>query len=336
MFRYRESYRFFYILGMSCLYMNDFGGAYSYLHRALNIKSSDIPAQLGLAVVYLRRGETAEALKIWFNILDQDPKNRQAQRGLRLLKRHIEPDSFVELTESKRINTLLPKDRTRRPYLTAALIILVLGGGGIFSYPYLSGVVSNMTREEPRDNIASLDLSVDTYGSDRSSDDLLFEFEEEELRRRYRRIIELFHDYRDNLAHREINRLQLSNISTELKKKLNLLEGYIRTPSFGTLQTDFSYEEVAETPQLYHECFVSWKGRVSNLSVGKEKIIFDLLVGYENKKVVKGIVPVELDYAAEIDPAFPIEVLGTIQTSGNSFKIMAHSIHQFSVEEKEE
>jgi hypothetical protein len=45
---------------------------------------------------------------------------------------------------------------------------------------------------------------------------------------------------------------------------------------------------------------------------------------------------VELDYAVQIDPAFPIEVLGRINTSGNSFKIMAHSVHQFSMEKEKE
>jgi tetratricopeptide (TPR) repeat protein len=334
-FRYRESFRFFYVLGMSCLYTGDFGGAYSYLHRALNIKPSDTAAQLGLAVVYLRRGETQEALKIWFNILDRDPKNRQAARGLKLLKRHIEPDAFVEFTESKKIHSLLPKDRTRRPYLTAALLIAVLGLSGIFAFPYLIGFYTEMTRDEPRQNIAALDLSVESYQSSEVQERVRFRFEEEELRSRYRRIIDLFHEYRDNLAQREINRLQLSNASPELKQKLTLLEEYIRTPSFGSLQTEFRYREVAENPQLYEDCYVIWKGRVSNLSVGRERISFDLLVGYETEQVVEGIVPVELDYAVQIDPAFPIEILGRIETSGNSFKIMAHSVHQFSMEEKE-
>jgi hypothetical protein len=335
-FRYRESFRFFYIVGMSCLYTGDFGGAYSYLHRALNIKPSDTSSQLGLAVVYLRRGETAEALKLWFNILDREPKNRQARRGLKMLKRHIDPDSFVEFTESKRINALLPRDRTRRPYLTAAILILLVGGAGIFSFPYISSRVQDLTKEEPRQNIAALDLSVETYGSGQTGEDTLYSFEEEELRSRYEQIIDLFHRYRDNMAQREINRLQLSNASPQLKTKLDLLEGYIRTPSFGDLKTDFSYGDVAERPRLYEDCFVIWKGRVSNLSVGEERITFDLLVGYETEKVVEGIVPVELDYAVQIDPAFPIEVLGRINTSGNSFKIMAHSVHQFSMEEEKE
>jgi hypothetical protein len=315
--------------------MGDFGGAYSYLHRALNIKPADTSTELGLAVVYLRRGETAEALKIWFGILDREPNNRQARKGLRMLKRHIDPESFVELTESKRIKLLLPKDRTRRPYLTAAVLIIVLGGGAILAYPFLSGVYRNITSEEPRQSIAALDLSVDSYETAQPAKDTLYTFQEEELRSRYREIINLFHDYRDNLAQREINRLLLSNASPELKKKLQLLEDNIQAPSFGTLKTDFSYKQVSDSPRLYDNCFVIWKGRVSNLTVGEDTITFDLLVGYETEKVVEGIVPVELDYAVQIDPAFPIEVLGQIMTSGNSFKIVAHSVHQFSVEEEE-
>ena len=50
-FRYRQSFDFFYLLGISCLRSSDYGGGYSYLQRAINIKPDDINTLAGLAVV---------------------------------------------------------------------------------------------------------------------------------------------------------------------------------------------------------------------------------------------------------------------------------------------
>ncbi len=276
-FRYRESFRFFHLLGMSCLHTGDFGGAYSYLQRAVSIKPGDIPSLLGIAVVHLRRQETAEALRIWFQVLDDDHNNAYANRGLKLLKRNVDTDKFIELTESEKIKNLVPSQRNFLPLITALTAIAVIIASLIL-YPLIGNYVENRFSPK-RSEISGLDLEIEESYINKNADNTRFSIDEKELKQNYSQIIELFHDYKDNLARREINRLLLSNASQELKGKLILLEGHIRTPSFSSLETNFPYKEVSEDPLLHENCYVIWKGRVSNLRIETDAIRFDFLVG---------------------------------------------------------
>ncbi len=327
-FRYRESFRFFFLLGMSCLRTGDFGGAYSYLQRALSIKPSDVHSLLGLAAIHLRRQETSEALRIWFQVLDEEPGNRQAKRGLKLLRKNVDADKLKDLTESSKINSLIPVERNYLPlFLSSTVLALVLAA--FLLYPLIDDIVSERFIEK-RPEIRDLELRIEEgYRSDEiiSAD---IEMNEKEIEKTYKRIVELFHDYRDNRAQREINRLLMSNASKEVKAKLRLLEGHIREPSFSTIRGDFGYREVSENPELYENCYVSWRGRVSNLRVDEDAIRFEFLVGYETEKVVEGIVPVRVPFAIDIDPAYPIEVLGQVQLRSSGIRLEAISLHQFS------
>lgn len=332
-FRYRESFRFFHLLGMSCLHTGDFGGAYSYLQRAVSIKPADIPSLLGIAVVHLRRQETAEALRIWFQVLDDDHNNAYANRGLKLLKRNVDTDKFIELTESEKIKNLVPSQRNFTP-LIAGIAVSVCILAAVILYPIIGGFVENRLHPK-RSEISRLDLDIqESYVND-NAENPRYRIDEKELKKNYTQIIALFHDYKDNLARREINRLLLSNASKELKGKLLLLEGHIRTPSFSSLGTNFPYGEVAEDPLLYEKCYVIWKGRVSNLRVESDAIRFDFLVGYETGRIVEGIVPVTVPFAVDIDPAYPIEILGQVKLRNNGILLQAESVHQFSHAEEE-
>ena len=332
-FRYRESFRFFYFLGMSCLHTGDFGGAFSYLQRALSIKPNDTTCLLGLAAIHLRRQETSEALRIWFQILDDDPKNTYANRGLKILRRNVDADRLVELTESGKLRSLIPAEHSFAPVI-GAVVIAAVAAAAVLLYPVVSDFAET-TFGSQREEISRLDLSVeDSYVGEETAS-TLFTMNEEEIKSRYREVVDLFHDYEDNLAKREINRLLLSNASKEVKGKLALLEGHIRTPTFSTLSSNFTYKEVSGNPELYRECYVIWKGRVSNLRVDSDAIRFDFLVGYETGKVVEGIVPVTVPFAVDIDPAYPIEVLGQVLLRSGGIHLRAESIHQFSAADEE-
>ncbi|MFO7849381.1 MAG: hypothetical protein R6V67_05420, partial [Spirochaetia bacterium] len=208
-FRYRESYRFFFLLGMACLRTGDFGGGYSYLQRALSIKPGDIKALLGLAAIHLRRQETSEALRHWFQVLDEDPKNKYANRGLKILRKNVDADHLVKLTESSKLNALIPKERSFLPVI-AALSFAGILAAGILLYPIVSEYVQNRFFSE-REDISSLDLSIENSFTDDSDSSPRYSMDEKEIKNTYSRIVELFHDYKDNLARREINRLLLSN-----------------------------------------------------------------------------------------------------------------------------
>lgn len=337
-FRYRQSFQFYYLLGMACLYTGDFSGGESYLQRALSLKPGNKNALLGIAAVHLKQQKTSEALKDWFEVIDQDPKNRQANRGLAVVRRHADPDDLIAFTDSNKLYKLLPRERHVNTLAVVIGTAVLIASLAVLFYP-LYGDYLNTLREQKADRpeISNIDLSVNHYVSEennKNSDSPLFELSKKEVEDSYQKVIRYFNRYEDNLARREINRLLLSNASSELKNKVSTLATYTRTPSFDTLENNFTFNEVKDRPELYESCYVIWKGRVSNLVVKDSSIHFDLLVGYEKEKVLEGIVPVRLDFAAHIDPAFPIEVLGKIKPSDGKISLAAVSIHQFIPEEE--
>jgi hypothetical protein len=142
---------------------------------------------------------------------------------------------------------------------------------------------------------------------------------------------EYFNRYRDNLAQREINRLLYSNASEMVKEKARLLMDHLKAPTFTSLKTSFSYNEVMEDPHLYRNCYVIWKGRVSNINIGTDVITFDFLVGYHEEKVLQGIIPVKLHFGADIEPTFPLEILGQIKVDDRMW-LKGISIHKLAPE----
>lgn len=336
-FRYRQSYRFYYILGMSCLHTGDYSGAASYLQRALSIKAENIPALLGMAVVHLKQQKTSEALKDWFQVIDQDPKNRYAQKGMNALRKYSDPDSLIDFTEGRQILKLIPREKAINPILFAGIGLAAVIGLSVLFYPAWKQFIPDFRSQESRPEIDRLDLQIDQYENEEnlSSSEIRYELSTREIQETYETVLHYFHTYRDNLAQREINRLKHSNASKEVKQKMLLLEGYVREPSFDSFTDNFEYNKVQKDPVLYANCHVMWKGKVSNLEVDSDAIRFDLLVGYETGKVLEGIVPVRLDFAGKIDPAFPIEVLGRIELQGEDIELRAVSIHQFVQEEEE-
>ena len=75
---------------------------------------------------------------------------------------------------------------------------------------------------------------------------------------------------------------------------------------------------------------MSWRGKIANLKIGKSAITFDLLVGYEKEKVLQGIVPVTLGFAAELANGGGLEVLGQISYQAGKLGLSAISLHKLA------
>src|SRR6056297_2822906 len=134
-FRYRQSFQFYYLLGMSCLYTGDFSGSESYLKRALSLKPANKNALLGIAAVHLKQQKTSEALKDWFEVIDQEPKNRYANRGLSVVRQHADHDQLIEFTDSNKLYKLLPKEKQISKLALSAIAILILLITAALFYP---------------------------------------------------------------------------------------------------------------------------------------------------------------------------------------------------------
>ncbi|ADK81171.1 tetratricopeptide repeat protein [Sediminispirochaeta smaragdinae] len=335
-FRFRESFNFYYLLGFSCLHMGDFGSAYTYLKRGHDIKPTDIETLLGLASVHLKRQETAKAIELWLEVLDSDRKNQYALRGLRLLKKNSDPEFIIDYTESGKLERLIPQPARTFPLYRLLLAILL---AGVVAVLLLVAPFSplRITKSVSETYLPALDIGDIPKLTEVEKSNHPFSFSEMEIQELFESMGRYFRAGRDNMVRREINRILLSNASEPVREKARFLIASLKAPSFSNFKDNFAYREVIKEPALYAGCHVAWKGAVSNLQIGEHAIQFDLLVGYETGRVLEGQVPVTLPFSVRIDPELPIEVLGSVALTGNQdipFSLTALSVHQFLKEQQ--
>lgn len=322
-FQYRENYEYFQILGLACLYSNDFSGADSYLQRAVQIDLTQITPKLGLAVIALRRHKTAEAIKIWLSVLELEEKNSIANRALSYMKKYSDPKNLSAFLQTNRFKRLFPYPYQNRqiPFLLAALLLAVA-----VLIPFIV-INTNLLEENlKRKEIAEISLpqNQSLVAHDGNFQKTLTGGEIEELFQKAKRLI---NDYRDNEARVLLNTIRYSNASPLVKSQSLLLEEILVEPGFDTLKKSFTVAEVSEEPFLYENCYVRWKGRVSNLDIRTDKIEFDFLVGYHERKVLEGIIPVTFNFAVNIEPELPLEILGQLKRRGNNLSLRGVALH---------
>jgi hypothetical protein len=324
-FKYRESFSFYYMLGTSCLYLGDYGGALSYLRRAHQLRDDHIGTLLGLAALYLKKKDADEALRYWLRVVELEPGNRRAKRGLELLKGGTDSAYISELLDSGKTEKLFPPVRRNIPYkilLPAAGVCLLLAGG------YWAARNISWPAPGERKDVEQVELSASAAPLIDYNGSYPYTFSEREVSDIFHQAKRYFLEYRDNLAVRECNRLLNSNAVFGLKQKAEILKSYAKKPTFLDFRDPFSFDEVSAEPRLYDGCYVLWKGKVTNLKIGKDMITFDFLVGYQEEKELKGMVPVELDFAADIEDGFAMELLARLSTNSGRIALDVASLRR--------
>ena len=322
-FLYRENARFYHVLGLSCLKTGDLGGARSYLMRATQIDRSSIAPRLALAACDLGRSDTDEALQMWLEILDEDPANRYAQKGLDLLRAGLKQDDGTPVDVLSVMHRLYPdivSRRIRAATVRRSIVLLAVLAGIAASAVYGPRLLRELREsglERDGSELTELPRRTDlvrTAGAASEPDaaPALFVLSDSELRGVFDDLRRYFLAERDNLAAREINRILLSNAQQALKDQAFMLRGFLQAPSFADFTDSFDLDDVRRQPELYEGTYVRWSGRSSNLQATDERVTFDFLVGYEDLVTVDAIVPVEFTRAIRVDPQFAIELIGRI------------------------
>ena len=326
-FRYQDSYSYYFILGLSCLYAGDFGGAFTYFSRSKNIKFKEVPTLLGLAALFLRRGETDRALDLYLDIQDIDPKNQTAKRALKVIRKHGGTEELTAWLSRGKLTSIYPEipwagfSVKPLPLIIGGLAVLTIAGViiGFKNIPSFQrkGMDESILEKQERDN------PVELGGVYRNI------FTVDEVVSLYNKARQLFNNRHDEAAKRELNRILESNASAAIKNKARLLKSYTETPGFDTLKDRFSYAEVNSDPLLYRDCHVLWRGSAANIRTSANMVSFEFLVGYDTRTVMEGTVIVELDFPAEINSSQPLEVLGrVVPLSASNFKLAGTGIHQ--------
>jgi tetratricopeptide (TPR) repeat protein len=326
-FRYRENVEYFQMLGFSCLQAGDFGGAFSYISRAHQLKDDDTGVILGLAAVHFRKAENDSALKRWLEVLEIHPTNPIARRGLELLRKGMTPDALQEYVDSGRLKGLfppLPRRVALAPIMIVGLSILVLAALVIL------GVRLAGPRGPQRPGVSVIEIPSTLSSFIDVGTDFPFVLTEREVRQGFQKAKNELLVYRDNLAVVDINRILLSNAAPAVKERARMLKGFVTPATFDTVKDTYAYAAVTKQPALYDGASVVWRGKVANLKVAKDSIAFDLLVGYDQEKQLEGIVPVTVPFAADLANGSAVEVLGQVVLNGTAPGLLAVSLHRLA------
>ena len=338
--RYHGSFRYYYLLGSSCLRAGDFGGALTYFRLAHETKRRDPLAILGLGVLYLNRGETERAVNFYLEILEIDHKNRAAKKALKVIRKNAGVDAFSLWLDAGNLPSLYPPipfpGFSPGEKLAAFGIMLAVCAAVFISLIHFKiipnpfnihgerqGVIESiLTREE---RLAPLQTGGDYHHEFTSRVQAVDAYE---------RALSLFTAYRDEAARVYINRILISNADDGLKTRARTILSFLESPNFDNFRRsdNVSYSVVEEDPVLYNGVHVIWQGRAANIESSENETAFNLLVDYDPdiNPILRGTVIVRFNRAIQVIQGRQLEVLGRIISSGTEGHMYLEgiSIHQ--------
>ena len=326
--QYRDSFQFYYYLGLSCLYTGDIGGATSYFQRARQIRMRDPNLLVAQAALYLRRGDTHQAVEYYLEALEYAPRHALAKKSLDFIRKKGEPEAIETLVETGKIARFYPRPRSGKIPVPVIALSLI-GCIALFAWlagPRFAGAVKSGTE---RADLSSLSLAagektdaLDMGGSYR------YVLTEKGVIASYTAAERYFQEYRDNAAQVEINRILYSNASAPIKQKARMLMTYLQEPGFDSIKDNYPYESISADPFLYIDCWVAWKGMATNVRVSGDAMDLDFLVGYDTRKTLKGIVPTHFDEAVSVDTDKPLEILAKVAEENGKIVLKGKGVFQ--------
>lgn len=319
-YNYRDSFMFFYLLGLCCLYSGNYGGAHDYLTRAHELKAKEPAALLALAALYVKRADSRRAISIYLEVQDIDRNNRTAKRALNILRKYAGSDDLQAWIEKGKLRGLYPRFPHEKQKPAKLVRNMVFGAAvialAVFVFIKKDRFEALLVRPE-RGGFTETSLTW----ADRQDPAVLggvysFILTEKQILSAYDNARKYFNRHRDNAAMVEINRIIESNANEGIKNKARLMENYIEAPDFETLRLNpgdnVKYGDAVKNPILYRNCYALWRGGAANIVTGQAETAFDFLIGYDKRRTIEGKVRIRLPFAANIDPERPLEVLGRI------------------------
>lgn len=327
---YEDNLEYFVLLGTAYLYTGDTGSATINFQKARRISLTDTNLLLGQAAIFLRRGETDRAINYYMDILDNEPSNKTAKEAMEFIRMHGDFNTICKWNDTGKIQKFYPPLGVN-PYkvfgVVFPVVACILG-----SLIVLKTVGFHEPQKGNRKDISQLVLTQEekktSQENDLSSGAYAYILSSREINSSYEKAQVYFQEYKDNLSQIEINRILNSNASVNVKQKARALMSYLEEPSFSTIRNSPSYESVEKEPFLYLDCWVSWSGRISNVSQTDSRYECDFLVGYEKMEKVDGIVRLRFSIPPQIDVGKPLSVLAKISSENGRILLLGKSVYQ--------
>lgn len=331
---FNKSFPFYLYLGLACLHAGDIGGAVDYLTCARRIKMTDPDLLCAQAALFLRRGDTARAIDYYLEAIEYTPNHELARSGLEFIRTHNTPEAIGEAVQSGEIKKYYPRPGVRT-YIKKRILFTISGAVAVVIIAVgiwlMADLPLHFTTNKRADLTALALLSDEKARPIDMSGTYRYSLSEKEVLTAYQNAQRYFQNSRDNMAQIEINRILSSNATHSIKQKARILMDYFDIPGFDTIKDIPLYRDVRADIPLYLDCWTVWSGIATNIQTDGEKTSFDLLVGYDDRIQLEGLVPVFCNFSIPIDAERPLEVLGKIQQRGGVLFLKATGIHQSQV-----
>lgn len=248
-----------------------------------------------LAYIYSRHNEKENAIISWCKALEKDRSNRVASKALEYVRNQGREINLIEDTYFEKLTCRLPLYIPFSKIFTAVSIFVLLSLIVFFSAKYVPQIVKNIIRS----NKDVMEIIIDDYNPNilsepKSPGDGQYSFSENEVRRKFDHIKERIVNNDVNTAIVTINMLKMSNASSGVKLKLDILNDFIEEPDYYLFNNTFNYRDIKDNIKLYDGIYVKWYGRIVNSFYDKKKKVigFNLIMGDEGQGVIDGVVPV--------------------------------------------
>jgi len=334
--RYNGSFKFYYLYAVICLHAGVLVESLTFFRHASQIKMTDPSTLLGLAVLYLKRMNTVQAVDYYLDVQEIQPRNRIAKKALAVIRKHSTAEALSEWMTPERLEKLYPPIPvpavSLRMALTAVLAlaaVFVLVSGILVMVRVLPSPFKTRERRPTAEFVLSGQERSEPVEVGGSYSYILTRDQATGL---YDRALSLFTSYRDEAAKINLNRILESNASQGLKNKSLLLLSYMEVPGFDSFKRNdnHSFSDVKSEPVIYRNVHVIWRGMATNVEVTDEYTRFDFLIGYDTRRTLEGIVQVVFDRPVSINSERPLEVLGkiTLTSSYSDIILEGVAIHQ--------
>jgi len=332
--KYYGSFKYYYLYGLISLYSGNYAEAHENFNLARKIKLNDPDLMLCFAVLYLKRMDTVQAVHYYLEVQELDHKNKIAKKALEIIRKYSAGETLSDwMTENLSklfppipAPSVTPKTILNIALITALVIIVVFGiliTVNVLPNPFKGKqrptadfILSNQERRE----------SVQVEGYYR------YILTREQAVNLYDKALSLFTAYRDEEAKKSINRILESNASEGIKSRARLLMENMEVPGFDNFKKgdNPTLADVKSESAIYRNVYVIWKGMATNVAVTDKGTTFDLLVGYDTRKILEGIVPVVFTSPVAVNTERPLEVLGkiTLDSLNSDIILEGVAIHQ--------
>ncbi|MDR2943262.1 MAG: tetratricopeptide repeat protein [Treponema sp.] len=328
--RYFGSFKYYYLYGVICLYSGAFVDAHASFKHARNIKMKDPDTLLGMAVLYLKRMDTVQAVDYYLDVQELNPKNKTAKKALSVIRKHSDPQALSDWLVPERLAKLFPSIPFPGISVKTVVSALLIFAVTLVLFFGISAKIRSMPSSRPSAQFA---LSAQERGAPvETGGSYMYILTKDQATDYYDKALSLFTSYRDEAAKIYINRILESNASENLKDKARLLISYTEVPGFDNFKRgdNPSFSDVISEPAVYRDVYVIWRGMATNLEITDESVRFDFLAGYDTRKTLEGIVPVVFKTPVSVNTERPLEVLGKIKLSGANMSVSLEgaAIHQ--------